>query len=417
MKILFVTNEIPFPPDNGVRIVSYNAMRLMHKSGHQLALAVLSNENDFIDERLEKVSELCEKEFVSFTSVKSGARFKSLLSSLLTGRLFFIQRYYSEEFALNIRRIIEKFKPDAIHFDLITMTQYVDIVPDGIRTVASINDSYTLALENSLADGLYKGFVRVYRKLQYYQAREYERSAYQKFDVVHTMSEVDARYLRALSANITTKVIPNGVDRALFDVAPKSRGKTNVIFVAKLAGANLVYLKRFIEMGWKYIHEIHPWVELHIIGELTAESKKIQDEYKNDTSIIFKGYVENLSDAYEQCGISVVPINKNCGLINKAIEAMAAGLVTVGFVNTFSGIGSAHDNVHYVSTNTYSEMGEVIVELLRDESKRKRIQQAAHQLAVEEFSWESRSYAYEVMYGKMSNQNGGKQVADSVSEK
>lgn len=58
LKILFVTNEVPFPPDNGVRIPSYHAMRLMQAAGHELALAVLSAETGEVESRFEKVSTL-----------------------------------------------------------------------------------------------------------------------------------------------------------------------------------------------------------------------------------------------------------------------------------------------------------------------------------------------------------------------
>ena len=56
MKILFIANEIPFPPDNGVRIPTYHAMRLMSQAGHKVALAVLTAESFEVEERFKKVT-------------------------------------------------------------------------------------------------------------------------------------------------------------------------------------------------------------------------------------------------------------------------------------------------------------------------------------------------------------------------
>jgi len=325
MKILFVTNEVPYPPDNGVRIVSYNAMRLMNDAGHELSLAVLTEETDNLSERFDKIKSLCKigQSFLLKLTVRN--RWFILAGSLFHNRIYPIERYNSHLFRSNLKKLIDDFKPDVIHFDIITMTQYRDIVPKGVGTVASINDSYCLTLQNLFLSDQYKGVQYAYRKLQYYQTRLYERSMYEKFDKIHVMSQIDGDFLTSLSRNISASVVPNGVSSQLFEIAGESFDKTDIIFVAKLVGENISSLEKFLRICWPEVH----------VGKVGDEAVELKNKYDGRGGIIFSGYVEDLSSVYSKCGVSIVPINKSCGLINKAIEAMASGLAVVGFNKTF----------------------------------------------------------------------------------
>lgn len=404
MKILFVTNEIPYPPDNGVRIVSHHAMRLMYEAGHELALAVLTEETDDLDTRFRKAASFCQNGMAWWIALPSHSRLSVQLTAILTNRLFFNERHRCTIFRKKLIRLIEDFQPDVIHFDLIPMTQYHDVTPIGVGTVASINDSYALTLENGFSAGNYKGIQHAYRKIQYHQTRRYEKIVYPRFNSIHVMAEVDAAYLHQLNTSNHTDVIPNGVDPSLFGITDETYGCTDVIFVAKLADGNLVYLRRFLELSWPIIHKECPEVKLHIVGKKSPELYDIEVLAERAGGVFFKGYVECLADAYRGCGLAVVPVNKNCGIVNKAIEAMAAGLVVVGFEKTFAGVSHGRAGEHFVAVQDYASMGHAVVALIRNEPYRLAIQKAAHHMATKYFTWPSRSKAYEQMYQYVAQQ-------------
>ena len=200
-----------------------------------------------------------------------------------------------------------------------------------------------------------------------------------------------------------TAVIPNGVDSSLFGIADHTRGKTDLIFVGKLAEDYLLYLEQFLKDAWPIIHREYPEVKLHIIGKVGPQAQQLRAQAKSLDGVIFEGYVELLAEAYCGCGISIVPVNKNCGIINKAIEAMAAGLVVVGFDKTFIGIAEAKLGEHFLSAEDYIGMGRTVVEIIRDEPRRKDIQRNAHQMAAKYYSWSGRSELYEQLYEVAAN--------------
>lgn len=370
----------------------------MHEAGHKLALAVLTEETDNLEERLRQTKALCHEDYCWRMSLPLRNRFMVQTCAILTNRLFPVERYRSKIFRAKLRQLIASFQPDVIHFDIITMAQYRDIVPQGIGTVASINDSYALTLENSLSAGQYSGLHYIYRKIQLYQARRYEATMYALFDSIHVMTEVDASYLKKLNSNIRVSVISNGVNPSLFDIATQTFDRTDVIFVATLAGENLRALQDFLHRGWPIVIEQDPEARLHIVGRLGEGAQVLKDKFQNIKGVTFVGYIECLENIYARCGIGIVPINKNCGIINKAIEAMVSGLAVVGFQKTFEGIEGAKNGVHYISVADYEEMGRAIVKLRQDRMLCIAIKQAAHFLAKNKYSWPSRTEAYEKMY-------------------
>lgn len=405
MRILFVTSQVPFPPNNGVRIVSYNAMRLMHDAGHQIALMVLDDEGDDADARLNSIMHWCEEGRAYRKRLKPRPRLEIQARAMWAGHPYFVERYRDPEFSAAVRRRIDEFKPDVVHFDLIVMAQFRVVVPESIGTVASINDSYALTLENELAAGNHKGLMCLYKWLQLRETKAYERRALELFDVVHTMTEIDASYLRRLNPKISTASIPNGVDESLFEVGGSAHSERAVLFVARLVGDNLASLERFLNEVWPTVLRQHPQAALHVVGSVEPESEKLVATARGIQGVSFLGYVEDLAVAYAGAGIAIVPIDKNCGIVNKAIEAMAAGLAVVGYSRTLMPIEEGVSGVHFVGVDSAEGMASAISQLLADPPRLRDMQRAAYLLARQAYRWETRREAYDEMYRRVSRRN------------
>ncbi len=398
MKILFVTNEVPYPPDNGVRIVSHNFMRLMHEAGHQLGLAVLTDDLLHAEQHFSQAALFCGQDRAWWVPLRYRKRHELLVTAALKNKLVFIERYYSNQFRLRLSHFIKEFNPDVIHFDLIPMTQYIDLVPPTIGTVASINDSWALALEDGLRSSKYNGAERAYRTYEHYRVRSYERTTYPKFSVTHVVSESDKQYLTRLNTNIRATVVSNGVNQVLFGIAGATLGQINMLFLGKLSGDNLHCLLQFLKKSWPIVRTHLPQAKLHIVGAIGREGQVVKELADSDSGLVLRGYVSDLGDVYAECGIAVIPILKSCGILNKAIEAMAAGLVAVGFKNSFAGIPEAQNKVHFLAANDYEAMGYCLIDAVQNGTMRSAIQRNAHSLARKYYSWQDRLPKLEAMY-------------------
>ena len=402
MKILYVLNERPWPANNGVRIVSYNAMRLMKERGHELAVAILESRGSTEAKDLDCEPKLVEDEFVYIKSLSQGKpRWKNALQAITRNLPYFFFSYDDQEFSAGLHQLIVEFQPDVIHIDLVTMTGYMDKIHKDYPTVLSINDSYALSLKNRID---FKGHSFIYSLAKLYQylvARKYEKDCYPKSSAVHVMSHVDKEFLLSLNKKIECTDIPNGVDDSILETNI-SKGHS-LVFVGKLEGANLSYISNFLENCWSSIKALHPTCHIRIVGGVSPEATAFVSKYHEDNSVEFVGYVDSIVDAYEDTSIAIVPIDKDCGVINKAMEPIAAGIPTVGFTRAFAGLKGAVSGTHYVGVDSYEQFTSEIVRLLSNKSLMNQIGESGMEFARENFTWASRSGLYEDLYKRAAN--------------
>ena len=401
MKILYLTDDIPYPPDNGIRIVPFNAMRLMRDRGHEVRLCALTvgvaDDKASFDARFSALSEIISADSW-WMRIKKRHRYTQIVDTLC-GRLSYIEQYKSSSFANRLLKTLDEFQPDVVHFDYINMTQYIDCLPSGAGSIASVNDSHTLALKNRLATGSFPGLQKYVKKIQLSLTRRYEVKVYEKFGYTHLMTEVDANFLRSMNSKIRTCVIPNGVDGELFSVESGDQYNSSIIFVGKLIEYNLVSLKRFVVDGWPLVKRGASRCTLKIFGEITSEAQSWVDFIRTtEPDIKFMGYIPRLVDAYENSSISIVPIDKTTGIINKVIEAMAAGVAVVGFSSVFQGMSQAEEGVNYLGGASYAALGKGVKRLLDNSDERMSIARAGRSLAEKHYAWPAKGGEFEAMY-------------------
>jgi glycosyltransferase involved in cell wall biosynthesis len=401
MRILYVLSEPCYPAVNGARIPPYHSVRLMSRDNELMLASLVSPECEPYD--LKPLEELCEK----VVTVKFPRIHPALVAckALLRREIYYMERFRSEEFRAQLMEMIAEFKPDVVHFDFIVTTQYIDCVPPGIGTVASINDSFTFSMENTFKQKRENSlFMKLYRHLQYYQVRYFEKTFYPKFDIVHTMTENDAGFLRCLNPNIRTEAIPNGTSVEELGRIDHKLPPDHVIFVGRLSrDINLQPLTDFLNIAWSKIRRVKPQAVFHIVGRKMAGMEPVIKIAEQLGGVQFEGFIENLADVYSKAGIAIVPINKNCGIVNKAIEAMAAGLCVVGFHKTFEGIPEAKNGENSLAVESFEEMGDIILDMMDNEEKQRAIQKSARETAMQCFGWESRRIRYQRMYERAAN--------------
>lgn len=396
MRILFVASQIPYPPVSGMRIALYYPMRLMREAGHSLALAVLSDETDNIPARVRRMEEICDH--VLFHPLPNKSRCLLALKTLVLDRLYFMERFRCGPFALALRQLISAFAPEVVHFDTIPVTQYRDAVPPGIGTVASINDSYTRELEVSLSR---KPAERMwwYRRFQLRQSRRYEATEFAKFSFCHTMTEIDGEYLRQLNPRTRCIAIPNAVNADLFDMAGPATMST-VLCIPTGCSNPLDRLTQFVTDGWQAVRARHPLATLQVRGPLgrAFEKKRPPPFAQKAGGVSFLGFAESLAELYGEPAVLVLLQDQDCGLVTKAIEAMACQRVVVGFRRTFRGILGAEEGVHYLAGDDWREIGEAVAGILSDAERAKSIGMQARRLVSGQYRWEHRMGPYDRMY-------------------
>ena len=264
----------------------------------------------------------------------------------------------------------------------------------GKKFIAGLSDIHSLVTfrqsqEASKAESIYyKTISRIKLWLYSKELLRSEGKMLNRFDMVTMQTKREYAWVKRYYGEVSQKslILPNGVSPLLFD-APIDRSISSLLFVGALHGMYGERLKWFIQNVWNKIREIHEGVSMHVVGK--RSSKDLEAIFARE-EISYQPYVESIEDEYARHAILVAPIFKGFGLINKVVEAMAAGCLVVGDKTAFNGIESFKPNLHgRVADDSFAFVNEISSVLdSADFCKRERL--AGRRLIYENFNWESR---------------------------
>ena len=125
-----------------------------------------------------------------------------------------------------------------------------------------------------------------------------------------------------------------------------------------------------------------------VVGK--GSSDQLLDKVSCDNSIEYKTFIPDIIDVYKGKSVSVLPVFKGFGLINKVIESMAAGIPVVGDKSSFNGIDGFIDGTHGMVSEDNIGMANNVVKLLQDSNKKLEIADQARKLVRQQFGWTDR---------------------------
>lgn len=391
MKILFVVDEFPFPPRNGVTLPTANIIELFIKRGFHVDLLHLVVSDDLVDYGLAKSKGI------------------SACALILMRRFEQVRSIIKE--LIGVSAVFEAWRPDGrivgdpllSEYDLVWaspirpfglfLKYHEKINIDAAYFMAAINDSYALTLYG--LSNKQVGFLAKFTyRMRAHAMRSIEKRMLKAADYIAVQSKREIDYFSCLYAGERApKLIElkNGVSDYLFQ--PRQEVEYDLIFVGSLDAFYRSSLDWFVREV--YCNLPGPRPSFAIIGRGATEDDILAF---NMLSIKYFPYVDDISGFYLKSTILVAPIFKGFGTINKVIEAMAAGCVVIGDHTAFNGI----DNFSHLSEGIVAESPSDFVRninlILGDRELAKRIGGNARDLMRKDFSWDSR---FEVLIKSM----------------
>lgn len=394
MRILFVLNQLPYPPRNGVTIPSYNYLKGMAEYNEVYLLFLRDTWYESSDEGIEKNRRLVAKMWVM--DVHKQPALERIGRELKGVSLFHVGRAYDESL---IREICESASFDVVWVSDDGILDVIDVIGRYARapfkSVAGINDCITSVFEQAkkqitLKGGTFKGRVLALIKwLRSFRTGAIEEQILSKYDFVLVQSALDERRLCQISRHrLAPKIVvaSNGVDEKLFqnefDVTSKE-----LVFVGSLRGYSPI-VEWLLDEVWLHVRESHPDVIFHIIGK--GASAGLLKKISTAPSVKYTDYVEDICDVYKGKALSISPVFKNYGLINKVVESMAAGIPVVADKGSFSCIPEFDNGTHGLIANDAKGMITAINKLLSSGELRQEIGRSSRVLIQKHFRWKDR---------------------------
>lgn len=384
-----VTDQLPFPPRNGITLPLFNYLAGL-KNSHRIRLVVLQDGECNLPFPSIKANEdlygpIC------FVRLARRPKFSRILGELFGKEMYQHGWTYNPdgtELPATPSSILVSPMSAVAKWNSVINRQYTR----GVIYVAAVNDctaaEYYYRYQSHFANvkGLLKAAID---NLRSRWIGAIEAKLLQPYDAILLQTARDKELMGSLaSQRIAAKVVlaPNGVNER-FKLVSNKNGK-NIVFVGELSGEYGKIVEWLVSDVWSQVVDKCPESKLQIVGKGASESLLEIIKASRRTENI--EYVNDLSDVYKDAMLAISPVFKGFGLINKTIEAMACGVAVVGGSAAFNGIAGFTPNVHgaVCDQKSAADFVKVISALIEDEEKRRDIGEAGRRLIAGGFNWD-----------------------------
>lgn len=323
-KILFLTNLLPYPPDNGGKIKTLSVLNALSKCGLDITLVCFREDNQEVAAELLSQNAIPAKKIICLKknlTTSNNLIEMSLIAvrSLISKLPFSVMKYKSFKLSYILKKLCNQESYDLVYYDHLQMMVYEkDISLTRFKLLDEHNCESELAKQRLVqANNCLK---RWFFKLEYKKLRKFESKALRDVDRVILLSDQDKKLLAHVSnRDFSCDIIP---------ISVKDRGvksyRENIDSLRILFLGTLTWEPNIRGIEW-FINEVMPFtknIELIVAG-------RGLDKRRERENVHILGYVEDLDKIYDECDIMIVPLFMGSGQRVKIIEAYSKGMPVI----------------------------------------------------------------------------------------
>jgi len=379
-KLLFITPELPYPPQSGGKVKSLKLIQsLAERYEVTLACPLKLDDPTHVGE-FSGVSP-CERHIYEPVNVPRSA--SNLALSYLERRPLNVRRTFDQHLAERIASIAEEH--DIIVLDHYEVYPYLPENYSGTVVYHSHNAYFKMWERFAKLPG--NPAMRVAAMMEAYRVRRSESALAKRADLVFAAPN-DAKELidNGVDANKIRDTFHLGDDKQLdlpelnFDDTQKK-----LMYVGFLGWEpNVQGLLWFIAEVWPHLVQQHPDLKFDIVGK--NPDSRLQEAAKQWEGITLTGYVADLQTVYKDSRVSVAPLLFGSGMKVKVLDAMARGMPTVTTSVGAEGI-DIENGKHLLVADEPAEMAEAVLSVLEESRVWEALQENSRALIAERYTW------------------------------
>ena len=390
MKVLFLSQIVPYPPHGGVLQRGYHIVRELGQRAEVTLLAfvhpdVLPTE-EALEESRRALGAYCAtiEYFPLWAKGSRTNKAAALAMSALSPRPFSMIAHRSPAFQERVQGLLTANRFDVIHVDTLALARFL---PPGLRIPTALThhniESVLMERRSTVEPHI---LARLFLKRDAAKLRRWEDRLAPRVGVNLMMSEQDKAILQARVPNARAEVVANGVDVNYFTPRPGDGRPPSLIYTGGMnMFANRDAVMHFLREIWPRIRSRHQDVRFFAVGQ--DPPSELSALAAADPRIVVTGYVADIRPHVAQAAVYVVPLRVGGGTRLKVLDAMASGKAIVS-----TSIGCEGLNVtpgkHLVTADMPEAFAEATLRLLGDPDERQALGAAARDQAVRCYSWE-----------------------------
>jgi len=388
-KLLFLCQTLPFPPDGGVQIRTYNVLRLLARSFEVTALCfyragICRSEAAVLAAvaALEALPGVASVEAFPIPQEHSRARLAwDHLRSVASRRAYTVFSYESAGFRARVEELLRTGGFDLAHVDSLDLSGYLPLL-HGLPVVC-VHHNVESALLRRRAENESSPLLRRYVALQAELLEAEERRWCGRVALNVAVSEEDRGRFGRLAPEAPFTVVPNGVDTDTF--RPAAVPQRGIVFVGGYSWyPNRDALAHFAGDILPLLRAQVPGVQVRWVGRAPDEVRR---DHRERYGMELTGYVEDIRPLVHEAACYVVPLRVGGGTRLKILDAWAMGKAVVSTTVGCEGL-DARDGENILVRDDPAEFAAAVRRVLEDEGLRARLGEGARRTAEEVYEWE-----------------------------
>ena len=387
-RILYLCHRIPYPPNKGDKIRSFNEIKYLSKKNTIDLITLADDPKDL--RYTENLKKYC-RQIKVFPLNKKLAKAKGLVT-LLSGQSITQGYFYQKQFQNTFNTWTSSEQYDALICFSSPMAEYMfkavkkqDIPKTLIMDFCDLDSDKWSQYSRQTAFPL-----NILYKTEARRLLQFEKKINKAFNRSIFVSQKEADlFLNYHPHAKNIQIISNGVDTQYFD--PDKTQLTQIFPSPMLIFSGAMdYYANVDGVTWfadKILPEIKkeiPGIKFYIVGSNPAPD--IQ-ELERDPSIIVTGFVKDIREYYKAADLCIIPLRIARGIQNKVLEAMAMGKAVISTSQAVQGINPEVKKVLELEDNPQKLAGKVIDLLNHNKLRRKHIGTAARDFILQHHNW------------------------------
>ena len=381
--IVFLAQRVPYPPDRGDRITTWNICRHFLEEGHKLRIAcLLEREEDAVG--VKKLESMGAE--VMAPMLRPFARSLSILSGFWKGSALTLPWFRHETLQVGLRKWLTERPPSLCFAYSSSMGQYLLENAEALRDTPKLmhfaeldSDKWMQYAQASLPPRSWV-YARESRLLL-----KYERELATSVDMSFVVSEVEKELFCRQIPGAKVTVLPNGVDLNSFTPGPFAQREPDCLIFTGVMNyrPNVDGVLHFVKNVWPGIRRRKIHARFLIVG---SEPLRAIQKLDGQDGICVSGRVPSTIPWFHRACVAVIPLRIARGIQNKILEAMAMALPVVASAKAFQGIHAQAGRDLFVSEDDAS-MCAKILQLLDDAELRRAMGERARLAMEKNYAW------------------------------
>jgi sugar transferase (PEP-CTERM/EpsH1 system associated) len=399
-RILFLTPQLPYPPQQGTAIRNYNLIAQVAQRHEVHLLSFVDPSHPTTD--LGPLREWC----ASVRSIPAPLRSTlQRLRTVATSRLPDIaHRLSSTAFRQALGATLQGIPMDVLQVEGLEMAPHglwSQTLPGAPRLVFDAHNAEFLLQQRIFQADVCqppRWLGALYSLIQWQRLRRYEALVCRRAERVIACSPADADALARLVPGLHAAVVPNGVDPQSYragGVTPASLGKQALVFTGKMDfRPNVDAILWFCAQVLPRIRQTAPQAHLYVVGKNPHPRLAC---LATQPGVTLTGYVEDVRPYIAAAEVYVVPLLTGGGTRLKVLEAMAMGKALVSTTLGCEGIPAVSGR-DLVVADSAADLATQVLALLGNAARREQLGRAARAFVEQHFDWQTVTAPLEEVY-------------------